>query len=361
MEHSSSRQRVYAFQWLCACLLLCLTLAACSNSQTITISSTATQMPSAATDISISTSGAENQGVNLYIEPSAGEQVITGAIDGAKKSVWVEMYLLTDKKVINALENAAYRQVDVRVMLETHPYGNGSSSPTQTMEKLRAAGIKTQATSPDFALTHEKGMVIDGQTAYIMTSNFTNAALGNSKYTLNREYGIIDSNAQDVRTIQDIFTADWNRQPATINNPRLVVSPVNSLGTFLSLIHNAKKSIAIEAEEMQDSQVEQALTAASHLGVQIRVILPASSSSDNNREGITTIKQGGIQVKQDQRLYMHAKIIIVDQLKAFVGSENISAASLEKNRELGIIVTDNSVINALNQTFQTDWLASQPA
>lgn len=358
MNYSPPQQKAYAFQWLCLCLLLCLTLVACSNSQTITISSsTATQTPSAETDLSNASSG--SQGIKLYIEPNAGEQVIIGAIDGARKSVWVEMYLLTDKKVINALENAAHRQVDMRVILEAHPYGSASVSPTQTMEKLQAAGIKTRAASPDFALTHEKGMVIDGQTAYIMTSNFTNAALGNSKYTLNREYGIIDSNEQDVRTVQDIFTADWNRQPAKINNPRLVVSPVNSLSTFLSLIHSAKKSIMIEAEEMQDSQVEQALTIAAHHGVQIRVILPASSSNDGNREGIATIKQGGIQLKHDQRLYMHAKIIIVDQLKAFVGSENISTASLEKNRELGIVVTDHSVIDALGQTFQTDWQASQ--
>ncbi|GLV56990.1 hypothetical protein KDH_38290 [Dictyobacter sp. S3.2.2.5] len=361
MDHSSPHRNIRAWSWLCACLLLCLMLPGCSNSSAITISnpSSATPAPSAATDMSMSSSG--SAGLKLYIEPDAGEKVITNAISGAKKSVWLEIYLLTDKKVINALEDAAHRHVDVRVMLEVHPYGNGSVSPQQTLEKLRAAGIKTQATSPDFALTHEKGMVIDGQTAYIMTSNFTNAALGNSKYTLNREYGIIDSNAQDVKSVQNIFTADWNRQPFKLNNSRLVVSPLNSHSTFLSLIGSAQKSISIEAEEMQDSKVEQALTTAARRGVKIQVVLPDSSSNDSNQEGITTIKKGGAQVKQDKRLYMHAKIIIVDQHKAFVGSENISTASLDKNRELGIVVSDASVINALSQTFQSDWQASQTA
>lgn len=360
MDHSSSQHKSHVWCWLCACLLLCLILSGCSSSsQTITISlgGTATPAPTTADDVNASASGA--QGIKLYIEPEAGEKVITDAIDSAKKSAWLEMYLLTDKKVIHALEDAAYRHVDVRVMLETHPYGGGSVSPTQTMEKLRAAGIKTQATSPDFALTHAKGMVIDARTTYIMTSNFTNTALGNSKSTRNREYGIIDNNAQDVKSVQDIFTADWNRQPFKLDNPRLVVSPLNSHTTFLSLIQSAKKTISIEAEEMQDSKVEQALTTAARHGVKIRVILPDSSSSDSNRQGITTIKSGGAQVKQDKRLYMHAKIIVVDRLKAFVGSENISTASLDRNRELGIIVTDASVLNALNQTFQSDWQVSQ--
>ncbi|GCE03696.1 phospholipase D-like domain-containing protein [Dictyobacter aurantiacus] len=360
MEHSSSHLKTYVWGWLYMCLLLCLTLAGCSTTSksiTISLGSTATQPPAAA-DTNTSTTGA--QGVKLYIEPDAGEKVITNEINGAQKSVWLEIYLLTDKKVITALEDAAHRRVDVRVMLEVHPYGSGSVSPQQTMEKLRAAGIKTQATSPDFALTHEKGMIIDGQTAYIMTSNFTNTALGNSKYTLNREYGIIDNNAQDVKSVRDIFNADWNRQPFKLNNPHLVVSPLNAHSTFLSLIGSAQKSVSIEAEEMQDSRVEQALTTAARRGVKIQIVLP-DSSSDSNREGISTIKKGGIQVKLDKRLYMHAKIIIVDQRKAFVGSENISTASLDKNRELGIIVSDAPVINALNQTFQADWQVSDKA
>ncbi|HEV7236131.1 MAG TPA: phospholipase D-like domain-containing protein, partial [Ktedonobacteraceae bacterium] len=74
-----------------------------------------------------------------------------------------------------------------------------------------------------------------------------------------------------------------------------------------------------------------------------------------NRAGIDTIKQGGVQVREDSRLYIHAKIIVVDGQKAFVGSENISTQSLDQNRELGIIVADQGVLLTLQQTFQQDW------
>jgi cardiolipin synthase len=94
------------------------------------------------------------------------------------------------------------------------------------------------------------------------------------------------------------------------------------------------------------------------------VILPSSSSSDSdgsdsNSAGITTIKHGHVQVKEDTKLYMHAKIIIVDGKKAFVGSENISPASLDGNRELGIIVSDQSALSTLQDTFSTDWSQSK--
>ncbi len=153
--------------------------------------------------------------MQIFVEPDAGESPVTGAIESAKQSVWLEMYILSDRKVINALEDAANRGVDVRVMLEPHPYG--TTPPTATMDQLRAAGVKVEDSSPSFALTHEKGMIIDGSTAFIMTSNFSRSGLGgysssssSSSYN-NRDYDIVDTNPQDVQTIAAIFQADWNR------------------------------------------------------------------------------------------------------------------------------------------------------
>jgi len=97
--------------------------------------------------------------VRVYVEPDDGEQVITGVIKGARKSVWLEIYILSDRNVIRALEDAANNGIDVRVMLEPRPFGGGTS-PSKTIDQLKAAGIKAQYTSPDFALTHEKGMIM---------------------------------------------------------------------------------------------------------------------------------------------------------------------------------------------------------
>ena len=129
--------------------------------------------------------GSGAQGARVYVEPDDGEQIITGAIKGARKSVWLEIYILSDRNVIRALEDAANNGIDVRVMLEPHPVGGGTSA-SKTIDQLKAAGVRAQYTSPDFALTHEKGMIIDGSTAYIMTSNFSRSALGGSTFNARR-------------------------------------------------------------------------------------------------------------------------------------------------------------------------------
>lgn len=307
--------------------------------------------------------GSGVQGVRVFVEPDDGEQVITSAIRSAHKSIWLEIYILTDRNVIHALEEAANQGLDVRVMLEPHPFGGGPS-PSKTMDELAAAGIKTQPTDPSFSLTHEKGMIIDGTVVYIMTANFSRSALGGSSGSsgfTNREYGIIDTNPRDAQAVSAIFTADWNRTTAQFNDPDLVVSPVNSRNDFDTLINSAHNSLLIEAEEMNDSDIEQALVNAAQRGVHVEIILPAAqgSSRDSNSAGIATIKQGDLQVREDPQLYMHAKIIVVDGKEAFVGSENISAQSLDQNRELGIIVSDANVLSRLQTTFQKDWAISQ--
>lgn len=162
-------------------------------------------------------SGATN--ISVFVEPAAGTAPILNAIHSAQKSIYVEMYLLTEKHVISALEEAANRGIDVRVLLELHPYGSGAISPSETLAKLQAAGIQAKGSNPAYALTHAKSMLVDNTTAYILTSNFTAAALGTSNYTLNREYGIIDNNLQDVQALATIFQADWDRATPTWTAP----------------------------------------------------------------------------------------------------------------------------------------------
>ena len=355
MYHSLSHQSHKHVPPLVTCfvlLMLCILLAGCDIS-------IGTSGPSSigSTCQGNCTAGPGVQGVQVFVEPDMGDHPITDAIHNAKKSVWLEIYILSDTNVVHALEDAANAGIDVRVMLEPHPFG--SSSPTRVMDQLQAAKVKVETSSPAFALTHEKGMIIDSTTAYIMTSNFSRSGLGgyssSSNYN-NREYDIIDSNAPDVQAVTSIFQADWNRSTAQFNDPNLVVSPVNARGAFVSLINSAHSTLLIEAEEMNDSMVEQAITAAAQRGVHVEVILPSPKGSrDSNSQGIANIKQGGVQVEEDPHLYMHAKIIVADGRKAFVGSENISTQSLDRNRELGIIVSDSNVLNTLQQTFQKDW------
>ena len=56
---------------------------------------------------------------------------------------------------------------------------------------------------------------------------------------------------------------------------------------------------------------------------------------------------------------MHAKLVLVDGQRAFVGSQNFSAVSLDANREVGVIVADTAVVAQLASVAQGDWDTAQ--
>ena len=180
----------------------------------------------------------------------------------------------------------------VSVLLEEHPYG-GEPNLKQVLAKLVAAYIDVKASSPAFALTHEKAIVIDNKIALIMTLN-----QAQSSFTKNREYGI-NTNPDDVLEVANVFASDWNQTTPILSDPRLVWSPVNAYLRLVFLIDNAKKTLDIENEEMQDAQVENHLISAEKRGVSVRVVLPkGTGKNDPNAAGVKSIEAGGVQVNE---------------------------------------------------------------
>ena len=118
--------------------------------------------------------------VQLFVEPDAGAKPVTSAIAAATRSVWVEVYLLTDAPVIAALEDARSRGVDVRVMLEEHPYGYDVVAPQRTLQILTTAGIRAKFANSAYTYTHAKMLIIDGAILFILTANLSQSGLGGS-------------------------------------------------------------------------------------------------------------------------------------------------------------------------------------
>lgn len=300
------------------------------------------------------------QDATLFIEPAAGETPVVQAIQNATKSIQLEIYLLTDHSVINALEDAANRGVATQVMLEGHPYGSGSVTPQETISALNAAGVTAQEANPIFTYTHAKFMVIDGQTAYISSGNFTKTALGGSSYGADRDYLVRDTNPAEVTELQTIFAADWHRQPPTLSDVNLIVSPVNSRPKLLALIASASKTLDLEEEEMGDPATVAALIAAAQRGVAVGVVVPPPSSGSPDADNETQLTGAGVKVTvvNDRGTglpYIHAKIIIVDGALAYVGSVNVSSTSYDHNREVGVLIANPAVIAQLTTTFQQDF------
>ncbi len=295
--------------------------------------------------------------LSLVTEPQAGISRVLGLINSAKTSVDLVMYELNDPQVEQALSLSRQRGVRIRVLLNGGYYGKpDTTNPNQAAyDYLQAQHVPVRWTPSYFALTHQKTLVVDGKTSLIMTFNLTP-----QYYSTSRDFGVTDTDAHDVAAIETAFSDDWQDQKtAAPAGDDLVWSPDSEFAT-LSLINNAKTSINIYNEEMADSKVVSALGAAAMRGVQVRVVMTDSSEWHSN---FTKLKADGVQVHTftaSAPIYVHAKMIVADNSRAFLGSENFSTTSLERNRELGLITADKDIISDLNTTFSSDFQHATP-
>jgi cardiolipin synthase A/B len=176
-----------------------------------------------------------------------------------------------------------------------------------------------------------------------------------------RDFGIYDSDTADVAEIEAVFQADWERAPVNLSDQMLVWSPENSRSRMLTLINSATSTLDVYAEELTDRDTLSALNSASSAGVRVRLLMTDTGSHDPARPGRAMLEAAGAQVRLQSKPFVHAKIIIADGAAAFAGSENLTAASLDDNRELGLLTFDSATIGVLSQTFAEDWSQASPA
>lgn len=287
------------------------------------------------------------------VEPDDGRQPLLDAIGSAQTSIDLAIYELTDSRVVTALESAAGRGVTVRVLAEPMPGGHAVNA--RTIAALSKNGVQTRNSSPSFKLTHEKAMVVDNTSALIMSLNLVAETFADT-----RDAAVVDTNAADVAEIEAVFQADWNQQPVTVSDPALVWSPNNARPRMLALINSATTSLDIYAEELTDHDVEAALGAAAARGVQVRLLMTDTGSHDPARSGRAHLASEGGGVRLQEKPFVHAKVILVDGGRVFVGSENFTSESLDDNRELGLLTSDPGVVGRLSSVFDNDWQRATP-
>ncbi len=293
----------------------------------------------------------------LFIEPKDGIQPVLAAINAAKVSIRHKIYLFTDSRqdVIDALVAAQTRGVNVRILLEREPSGTTGGN-TAIFLTLRAAGLNVQLTKPfKFVFIHEKSFVIDDNIAIISTANITG-----SSFSSNREYLVQLENPELVSEIAKVFDADWAGTDIDLKDSKLVWSPSqttsadlvrgNARVKILDLINSAKQSLMLEQEAMADEDVILALIASQARGVQVEFVGSPKAPTDTYIvAGAQRLKAAGVKVRWLLGNFVHAKVILADDARAFIGSENISTNSLNANRELGVILEKTDATDAISR------------
>ncbi len=286
--------------------------------------------------------------VRIIVEPSDNGSALKNAITGATSSVHMVMYILSNSAIVDALiaQKNAGREVQV-LLNRTFPNGAGSNQAVFT--QLQSAGVDVRWASSTFNLVHEKCVIVDKATAWIMTMNVTQTSAGS-----NREYLAVDTEPADVEEAEAIFQADFNGTPAPVVGA-LAVAPDNAHDRLVALLNSATSTLDLEAEVLSDPQVANALIIARSRGVRVRVVVSADPPSAAQDAAVVKLKAAGVQVRKLANPYMHAKSIVADGKTAYVGSENFTQASLDSNRELGVIFNQASEVSKVLSTTTTDF------
>ena len=302
---------------------------------------------------------------SLVTEPDQGLTPIYNLIGSAKHTLDMTMYEFVDTKAEQLLAQAASSGVTVRVILDQ----NGEkSSNTAAFTYLSSHGVQVHWANPTYAFTHQKTITVDGATSAIMTLNLTT-----QYYSTSRDFAVIENNPQDVAAIETTFNADFANStitPAPATD--LVWSPTNAQTAILNVINSAKHTLTVENEEMAYATITNALVSAAARGVLVQVIM--TNDANDYASAFNQLVAAGVEVSTyayTASLYIHAKVILADYgspgAQVFIGSENFSNGSLNKNRELGLILTDAAIMQSLDGTLTADlkgatpWTGSKPA
>ena len=264
-------------------------------------------------------------------------------IDGAKKTIEIAIFRFDHVDIERALERAVDRGVSVHALIANTNHGEEKSLRKLEMDLL-PAGVEVSRTADDLLRHHYKFMIVDRRVLYVLTFNYTHLDVEQS-----RSFGLVIDDPEAVEEAARLFYADVRRQPYKPELKSFVVSPINARQQLSHFIKGAEKQLLIYDPEISDRAMIHLLRDRAREGVEIRIIGRVVKPSDEFDAG------------RLMRMRFHTRAILRDRREAFLGSQSLREAELDKRRELGLIVRDRDIVHSLVKVFESDWAGLVPA
>jgi phosphatidylserine/phosphatidylglycerophosphate/cardiolipin synthase-like enzyme len=161
-----------------------------------------------------------------------------------------------------------------------------------------------------------------------------------------RDFGLLIRDPDITIELSRLFDSDWQGTTFKPKDLPLVISPDNSRTKLIELLESATHTIRIMDGKIEDKQVLGLLLRKASAGCSVKII-----SSDDYYDQVVP----SLQVKTLARFRLHAKCIVIDGLRFFVGSQNLRSVSMDKRREVGMIAEDAAMAQRIERVFDEDW------
>lgn len=285
--------------------------------------------------------------IEFYYTPNKElKSKIINYITNAKEYIYIEIYMLTEKKIIEAIIKAHKKWIKVKIILEKDPY-KAFNINNKTFNKLKKAEIDIiWSNKNNYYLNHSKVLLID-ELSIISTWNLTH-----STFEKNRDFFIFTKDKNINLKLKENFLNDYNWIKINTYDNNLIFSPNNSRKIFEKLFKTAKHDIKIYFQYMKDeSLVNELIKIKKEKNINITIIIPKTAEKDKE---INKLKKSWIKIKIFSKYKMHAKAILIDNKVLYIWSINFSDYSIDKNREIWILIKNIKIIYEFLDIYNYD-------
>ena len=330
----------------------------------------------------------ENTAMTYFPSGEAKFEELLRQLETAEKYIFVEYFIIDEGlfwgRVLEVLARKAAAGVDVRVMYDgTCEF---STLPRDYPRRLEALGIQCKVFSPvqPFVSTHynyrdhRKILVIDGRVGFTGGVNLADEYINQvEKYGRWKDAAIM-LEGEAVRSLTALFLQMWCilKEPefdAFLAEP--IPVPENAGGTaapygdcpldgervgemvYIDLLNRARRYIHIMTPYLiLDGELETALKFAAERGVDVHLILPgiADKKFANSlaKTHYSSLLDSGVKISEWTPGFVHAKVFVVDDREAVVGTINLDYRSLYHHFEDAVWLTDAPCIQDIEADFQ---------
>jgi hypothetical protein len=235
------------------------------------------------------------------------------------------MFRCDDAEVLTELARATARGVEVSVLLT--PRAKGHPADLETLRSaLAATGAAVHLYAHASVKYHAKYIVVDEGPAIVASGNFTRKCFERTVDAV-----VVTHDPAVVAGLRALHAADCGGGPLPPSlSMRLIVAPERSRGPLAALLAGARSSIRIIDPKLCDPRMMGLLSVRRHDGLSVEIF-------DGPRIG---------------PLESHGKILLVDDHIAVVGSLAFAPVSLDRRREVALIVEEPRAVAEVARLFR---------
>jgi len=227
---------------------------------------------------------------------------------------------------------------------------------------------------------HRKICVIDSKFGLVCGFNVANEYLYPSKrFNYCRDSGVLVKGLI-INELLEVFKKDWYYLSKEILNPSVEIVEVNGLNnciflesgpdgnkkkikhSYLEMISFARREIRIATPYLvPDDSLIRALFIAAERGCRIKILVPGKADkilvNQVTKAYYSTLLKAGIEIFEYNEVFVHSKLLIIDNLVVSVGSANFDMRSMDTNFESTLVFCGPKV-QEFYRDFEHDLLLS---